>query len=351
MDGLSLENISHRFASNLVVDALSLEVNKGEIVCLLGPSGCGKTTTLRIAAGLEALQAGRIVIGDAIVAEPGREVPTEHRGIGLVFQDYALFPHLTVAENVEFGLSKLKPEERRRRGDALLKRLDIERYRDAYPHVLSGGEQQRVALARALVAEPTVMLMDEPFANLDVRLRDRVRDDTLRLLREEGSATLLVTHDPEEAMLMADRIAVMRQGRIIQVGTPEALFDRPACRFVAEFFGELNVVEGQVVAPGKIRSSLGEVAVDEARGFQVGDRVDVLVRPDSLRLSPNGAGIAATVTSTRAVGAFSLAEFKLTASGESLKGRFAGKGPVKCGESVGLESDPAQTFVFSPEKA
>jgi iron(III) transport system ATP-binding protein len=347
MDGLKLENISHRFGEKVVIDHLDLTVEKGQIVCLLGPSGCGKTTTLRIAAGLESLQSGNVFINGSLVGQPGREVPTENRQIGLVFQDYALFPHLTVSGNIEFGLHKLPLKEKQARIDSLLDRLDIARHRNSYPHVLSGGEQQRVALARALVAEPSVMLMDEPFANLDVRLRDRVRDDTLRLLREEGSATLLVTHDPEEAMLMADKIAVMSEGRIIQFGSPEELFDAPQCRFVAEFFGDLNVLRGRASECTLVTSGLGELKVDKAKGFTDGTEVDVLVRPDSLHIGTNGSGIQGKLLSTRPVGAFAVAEVELLASGERVKARFPRKTELKIGDQINIAVDPAQIFVFS----
>ncbi len=347
MDGLKLEKISHRFGEKVVVDNLDLAVESGQIVCLLGPSGCGKTTTLRIAAGLESLQAGRIHINRTQVGEPGHELPTENRGIGLVFQDYALFPHLTVAANIEFGLRKLDASERRRRSDSMMERLDITQHRKSYPHVLSGGEQQRVALARALVAEPSVMLMDEPFANLDVRLRDRVRDDTLRLLREEGTATLLVTHDPEEAMLMADKIAVMRAGKIEQFGTPEDLFDNPKSRFVAEFFGDLNALSGQALECTLVASGLGELQVDKAKGFIAGTEVDVLVRPDSLRFSSNGKGIPARILSSRPVGAFAVADVELLTNGERVKARIPRKTMLQQGSEFNIEVDPAQIFVFS----
>ncbi len=350
MTGLKLEQISHRFGDKLVVDDLSLSVGEGEIVCLLGPSGCGKTTTLRIAAGLEPLQAGRVSIGGRLMAEPGRDVPTEHRKIGLVFQDYALFPHLTVRGNVEFGLRKKDAATRKALSMPLLRRLGIEQHASAYPHVLSGGEQQRVALARALIAEPRVMLMDEPFANLDSRLRDRVRDDTLRLLREEGSATLLVTHDPEEAMLMADRVALMRQGKVIQAGRPEDLYDRPNCRFVAEFFGDMNVFAGTIVGAGEVVSPLGMVSAKET-GIAEGRQVEVLVRPEAVRLSANGSGTAAVTLNARAVGGYALADFQLVESGVKVRARFPGRSGLCEGDPVNLEADPAQIFVFSTENA
>ena len=214
MTGLELRAITHRFGERRVVDDLSLSIAPGEIFCLLGPSGCGKTTTLRITAGLEAVQAGSILIDGETVASPGQDLPPERRRVGMVFQDYALFPHLTVAQNIAFGLRALREGERRRTAEELMARLSIGDLAGQYPHRLSGGEQQRVALARALAPQPRVMLLDEPFANLDAQLRIRVRDDTLRLLQSQNTATLMVTHDPAEAMRMADRLAIMRAGRL-----------------------------------------------------------------------------------------------------------------------------------------
>ena len=212
----------------------------GEILCLLGPSGDGKTTLLRLVAGLEPLQAGRIELGGVVVGEPGREVPPEQRHVGFVFQDYALFPHLTVAENVAFGLTASPRGERSWAVTEALARVGLETYANAYPHMLSGGQQQRVALARALAPRPQVVLLDEAFASLDARLREQVRDDTLHVLQTAGIPAMIVTHDAEEAMFLADRIALMRGGRVVQLGRPEELYLAPADPFVATFLGEVN---------------------------------------------------------------------------------------------------------------
>ena len=341
--GLTIEAVSHAFDGLTVVDSVSLEVGAGELVCLLGPSGCGKTTLLRVAAGLEPLQRGCIRIAGRIVADPGTWIPPEGRGVGMVFQDYALFPHLTVAENVEFGLSGQKTAERRATALDYLRRLGMADHAGTYPHTLSGGEQQRVALARALAPRPAVMLMDEPFSGLDIRLRDAVRDESLALLREEGSATLLVTHDPEEAMRMADRIAVMRGGRIIQQGTPAQIYGQPADPFIAEFFGDINKLPGIVDEQGEVKTQLGSIT---AEGFPSGAPVDVLIRPEAVRLNGSAEGATATVQCARPMGPFGLVDVRLATNDCVLTSRVAGFDLPQCGDAVGITLNPALTFVF-----
>jgi iron(III) transport system ATP-binding protein len=342
MDGLRLEGVRHAYDREPVVDGVSLTVRAGEIVCLLGPSGCGKSTTLRLAAGLERLQEGSVSIGGRAVAGGGRDEPPETRGVGLVFQDYALFPHLDVLRNVTFGLRGVPAEERRARGLGLLERLGIARHAASYPHALSGGEQQRVALARALAPKPKIMLLDEPYSGLDIGLRDAVRDDTLAVLKEQGTATLLVTHDPEEAMRMADRIAVMRAGRIVQDGPPDDVYRRPASRFVATFFGELNRLEGVVRADRCVETAAGVVA---APLLEPGRRVDVLLRPEAVRLDNGANGAAAEVVAARSLGAYALVDVRLP-GGAALRCRIARRLMPMAGQHVGFRLDPAQVFVF-----
>ena len=240
MSALTLEHVTHAYRDVVAVEDLGLSVEPEELVCLLGPSGCGKTTALRITAGLEPLQRGRILMDGETVAGDGIDVPPEDRNVGLVFQDYALFPHLSVSGNVAFGLTRSRAAERRARTREALQQVGMADYSDAYPHRLSGGEQQRVALARALAPDPKIMLLDEPFSGLDLQLRKQVRDETLHVLKKSGAATLMVTHDPEEAMFMADRVALMRAGRLIQVGRPSELYFAPQDAFVAGFFGDVN---------------------------------------------------------------------------------------------------------------
>ena len=238
---LVLEGITRSFAGQDVVNDLNLTLEAGQVTCLLGPSGCGKSTTLRIAAGVDRQNAGRVLLDGQVISDGDFHLPPEKRSIGLMFQDFALFPHLTVLENVAFGLSGTGKK------DAALKVLDrvgLANFADKYPHMLSGGEQQRVALARALAPKPSVMLMDEPFSGLDNRLRDGIRDETLSILKEAGTSVLLVTHEPEEAMRMADQIALMRGGKIVQIGAPYNIYNNPKDREAAAFFSDVNVIKG-----------------------------------------------------------------------------------------------------------
>ena len=350
MSALLLENISHGFGDSRVVEDLTLGIEPGELVCLLGPSGCGKTTALRIAAGLEALQAGRVTMSGRPVAAAGTEVPPEDRNVGLVFQDFALFPHLTVLENVAFGLRRRAAGDRERRARAALRQVNMEGSAAVYPHTLSGGQQQRVALARALAPEPGVMLLDEPFSGLDTQLRGQVRDQTLHLLKASGAATLMVTHDPEEAMFMADRIAVMRAGRLLQVGRPEELYHAPADPFVAGLFGEINRLSG-AVSGGEVSTPFGQVA---APALGDGTEVEVLIRPEALRLGPckesRGSDRSrATVLASRLLGRTSLVHLAIgTGAGEDLhlRARMAGRFPPAENEPLEVDLDLSQTFVF-----
>lgn len=286
MNGLGLTGITHAYDGRAVVLDASLDAPAGKLTCLLGPSGCGKTTLLRIAAGLEILQHGRVAIGERVLAEgDGRHhVPPEERGIGLMFQDHALFPHLTVFENITFGLSDPPPGRLQWAREALAG-AGMAGFADAYPHTLSGGQQQRVALLRALAPEPRVLLLDEPFSDLDVNLRLQVREETLGLLKETGVTTLMVTHNPEEAMFMADHIAVMNEGRIIQAGAPVEIYFQPTDRFVAALFGQVNEFAA-VVEGGRVQTPVGAVA---APGLRDGRQAHVLIRAEGLRLSLAGA--------------------------------------------------------------
>ena len=282
-----------------------------------------------------------------MIAEPGRDVPPERRGVGFVFQDYALFPHLTVAENVAFGLRFAPRGERGWRVMDALARVGLEAYQASFPHMLSGGQQQRVALARALAPRPAVLLLDEAFASLDARLREQVRDDTLHVLQTSGIATLLVTHDSEEAMFMGDRIALMREGKILQLGAPEALYFGPADRYVATFLGEVNRLPSRV-SGGQATTAIGALP---APGLAEGAAVEVLVRPEGLRLGAEAAP-AAEVEACRLLGATTLVHLSLPdgAGGQlHLHARLPPGRRLSRGERVTVAIDPERAFVFPPE--
>lgn len=345
---LEMRGVRHRFGGITAVDGVDLDVHPHEVVCLLGPSGCGKTTLLRLAAGLEALQEGEVRVAGREMNIGGRPVPPEKRRVGLMFQDSALFPHLNVLDNVVFGLDGLRPRERERRGLELLDKLGMSEYARAFPHMLSGGQQQRVALARALAPSPPLMLLDEPFSGLDARLRDRIRDDTLHALKDAGAGTLLVTHDPEEAMFMADRIALMKDGRLLQVGRPFDLYCHPVDPFVVTFFGDVNRLEG-VVDNGVVSTVAGDV---EAPGIADGRRAEVLIRPEAVHLVPlgqPGGHNCSHVIVSRLLGRTSLIHVCAHGSDgteEHLHARMPGVFLPDEDQPVVLQLDRSQVFVF-----
>lgn len=270
------------------VSDLSVEIQPGEIVALLGPSGCGKTTTLRMVAGFERPDAGSIEIAGQVVADHEGFVPPEKRGVGMVFQDYALFPHLTVSANIAFGLRKFSRRERDERVSELLDLTGLTDLADRFPHQLSGGQQQRVAIARALAPRPHVLLLDEPFSNLDTEMRLQMRAEIRRLLKTLGTTAIFVTHDQQEAMTIADRIAVMLDGQIEQIDAPEIVYHYPATRTVARFVGQGTFVPARI-AGNVADSDLGKFDLEDDSGQQT---VDLLVRPRDVTLEVDPDGIA-----------------------------------------------------------
>jgi iron(III) transport system ATP-binding protein len=285
---LELSNVVKRFAGETAVDGVDLTVREGELLTLLGPSGCGKTTTLRTIAGLEAPTEGTVRVGGEIVAGERKTVPPEERDVGMVFQEFALFPHLSVAENVAFGLDDRDSDAAQQRVADLLDLVGLDGYGDRSPTDLSGGQRQRVALARSLAPEPDVLLLDEPFSNLDVALRVEMREEVTRILDEADVTAVSVTHDQEEALSISDRVAVMSDGHIEQVGSPASLFEHPESRFVASFLGQASFVPGKITRES-VDTTIGSYGRDLLQGVTdeyVGAEVDVLVRPDDLRLSP-----------------------------------------------------------------
>lgn len=286
MKGLHIFGLSHAYGKNTVLSDVGLLVPAGELVCLLGPSGCGKSTILRLAAGLERVQAGSIVIDDETVATADIYVPPEHRHVGFMFQDYALFPHINVLQNVTYGLLGMNKAKAKARALEMLDQVGMADYAEYHSHMLSGGQQQRVALARALAPEPKLLLLDEPFSGLDTNMRQMIREETLGVLKQSGVATLMVTHDPEEAMFMADRIKIIgRNGRILQAGRPHEIYYHPTHEFVASMFGMMNRIEG-VVSGGRVETPLGSVATD----LPEGTKAQVLIRPEGIVMESDGNG-------------------------------------------------------------
>ena len=282
---ISVKNLTKRFGQQAAVNDVSLSVEEGEMFTLLGPSGCGKTTLLRLVAGFYTADAGEIRFGDRVV----NEVPPHERGIGMVFQNYALWPHMTVGENVSYGLKlrKVAPTDIGSRVAAVLEKVKLGGLGDRYPGQLSGGQQQRVALARALVLNPQILLLDEPLSNLDAKIRVQVRTEIRKLQKELGITTLYVTHDQEEALTLSDRIALFNQGRVFQIGPPKALYERPASRFVADFIGINNLVDGTVRAIEgplqtlRVDTVVGEISAFHDKRLGVGDRCVICIRPEN----------------------------------------------------------------------
>lgn len=349
---LDIRNISRSFAGRRVVDDVSLQVAPGQVTCLLGPSGCGKSTTLRIIAGIERQDQGEIHVDGVAICDGVRSVPPEGRNIGLMFQDFALFPHLTVAGNVAFGLDAAAA--RSGRVDELLQKVGMAEHAQSYPHELSGGEQQRVALARALAPRPPIMLMDEPFSGLDDRLRDDIRDETLDLLKSEGTAVVLVTHEPQEAMRMADEIALMRDGKIVQRGAPFDIYNDPFDTQAAGFFSDINVVQARV------EGALAQTVFGQfpAPGYADGTLIDIVIRPQHLRIdfdrqgrgpnptSSQGAPAQAQVKRARFMGGQSLVEFELS-DGSAMKAMVPGVFLPEQGTALWLLIPRDRCFVFA----
>lgn len=308
---LEVNNLACGYNGDTVVNDVHFALGHGDIGCLLGPSGCGKSTILRALAGFLPLSAGEIQLESRAISLPGRTLAPEQRKIGMVFQDYALFPHLTVAGNVSFGLKHSSRQERQQKVMELLELVHLKDLAHSYPHELSGGQQQRVALARALAPEPTLILLDEPFSNLDADLRRRLSLDVREILKSLGISALLVTHDQQEAFAMCDQVAVLRAGRIQQWDEPYNLYHEPANRFVAGFIGQGGFVPGKALGPDAIESELGIIRGNRAYKWPAGTLVDVLIRPDDIVFDPDSQLKPKVVEKTFA-GTSTLYRFKLS---------------------------------------
>ena len=339
---LRTEGVSRRFGSMAALSGVDLTIARGEIVCLVGHSGCGKSTLLRVIAGIETPDEGRVFLDGREVSGPSAFVEPEARNVGFVFQDYALFPHLTAEENILFGLKRLPRAEAREKAQAIIARVGIGHLAGRYPHMLSGGEQQRVALARALAPQPGIVLMDEPFSNLDQGLRDRVRNDTLSLLKALGTTVIMVTHDPEEALSAGDRVVLMRAGQIVQSGTGYDLHDRPVSAYAAEFFGASNKVPG-VYRNGVVESAIGRFP----RKLAVGDggHVTLFVRPQAVSLSLEHGDLPARVVQRRFHGEIEQLQLRIDDLPAPLEVRTMARLPAGT-EAVHISVTADQVLVF-----
>jgi len=342
---IRFNDVSHCFDEHRVLREINLEIGTGEIVCVLGPSGSGKSTLLRLIAGLESVQQGSLMVDGVVLADAQHNPPPEQRAVGLVFQDHVLFPHQTVAENVAFGLSGMQSKERDHTIALQLANVGISTLADRYPHTLSGGQQQRVALARALATDPAVLLLDEPFASADAPLRKNLRDDARRRLKAANTTTLMVTHDPAEAMAMADRIAVLVDGEVVQFGTPEQLWQRPSHPFVAATIADLQPLKGRiegtqcVTAFGALPLRLLALTTDLAEGTSI----QIGVRPSSLTVSLDGPCV---VNDIRFLG--DRYTLLISADNQNLEVATTLKPKVTVGDKVSISFAAAQAVMLQP---
>jgi iron(III) transport system ATP-binding protein len=359
MAAITLEHVSKRYGAVAAVSDVSLEIADREFVTLLGPSGCGKTTLLRLVAGFVKPDEGCIRVGDAVLSTPAGVVPPERRGMGMVFQNYAVWPHRTVYENVAFGLEvrRVPRAEARQRVARILELVNLGGLEGRYPNQLSGGQQQRVALARSLVVEPAILLLDEPLSNLDAKLRERMRWELKELQRRTGITFVYVTHDQSEALALSDRVAVMHEGRVMQVGAPRAVYTRPASRTVADFMGLVNLIPARVVRAAGVDSvvAIGEhpVAVALPAGVAARDTVQVAVRPESLHLTPAPdaagapmpAGVPAKVVEVTYLG--NLTDCHVTLhDGTRVRVQAGPAEPLRVGQRVAVRVQGASCTVF-----
>ncbi|MTE01479.1 ATP-binding cassette domain-containing protein [Paracoccus sp. YIM 132242] len=341
---LELENLSRHFDGRAVLSGISLAVPAGRITCLLGQSGCGKSTLLRIIAGVDRPDPGtRIRAGGVELVGPRRFVEPEDRRIGFMFQDYALFPHLSVAGNLAFGLRALPAPARAARVARVAQRIGIAHLLERYPHSLSGGEQQRVALARALAPEPAILLMDEPFSNLDQGLREKVRRETVDTLRRTGTTAIIVTHDPQEALATGDLIVLMRAGRIEQAGTPFEIYDRPRSPYAAEFMGPCNRLTG-IWSAGRIETPIGTFPAP--LDLPDGALALACIRPQALSIGPDGQGISARVVAKTFTGESEQIDIMVHPLAQTLRMHSHFRIPMGVGDKVSLQLNGAQIHVF-----
>ncbi|MES2819909.1 MAG: ABC transporter ATP-binding protein [Pseudomonadota bacterium] len=339
---LNLRDLSCGYHAQRVVQHLNLHLNTGDIGCLLGPSGCGKTTTLRAIAGFEPVLEGEIQLADQVISRANFTLAPEKRRIGMVFQDYALFPHLTVVQNIVFGIRQ--HPRREQIGAELLELVKLGNLGKRYPHELSGGQQQRVALARALAPEPRLLLLDEPFSNLDGELRRRLSQEVREILKARGTSAILVTHDQEEAFAVSDHIGVFHEGRLQQWDTPYNLYHEPLTPFVASFIGQGYFIRGQLLSPDSVQTELGLIRGNRAYTWPTGSAVDVLLRPDDIVYAPDSP-LKALIVGKTFLGAATLYRLQLT-TGSQLESIFPSHADHLPGEAVGIRVAADHLVVF-----
>ncbi len=341
---VDVKSISCSYHKETVLDQLSFHVNKGQIACLLGPSGCGKTTALRTIAGFEAIDEGEIYLRGERVSSPTQALAPEKRKLGMVFQDYALFPHMNLAKNIGFGLRNTDASTRNNRVTELLDIVGLPGYQQRYPHELSGGQQQRIALARALASQPDLILMDEPFSNLDVELREQLSYEVRHVLKSQNTTAIIVTHDQQEAFALADVIGVMNKGKILQWDTAFNLYHEPNHRFVADFVGQGVLMKGYSVSPSSVATEIGLINGNRAYTWPKGTEVEVLLRPDDVVPDPN-AEFKAEITHKAFKGAGILYTLKLPTGGKVLS-VFPSHQNHEVGEQVGVRIDADHLVAF-----
>jgi iron(III) transport system ATP-binding protein len=346
MHAVKIENLSHKINNKLILNDINLDLEKDKIACLLGPSGSGKTTLLKLIAGLEKVQEGKIFLNNSEVSSATKHLKTEKRKIGFLFQDYALFPHLTVKQNLNFPLNSKNSNYNL---DDIINLIKLPDSLNKYPHQLSGGEQQRVALARSIIAQPDILLLDEPFSSLDLNLKEEVRDDTLHLLQKSNISVIIVTHDPFEAMFISNQIYIINhEGEIVQTGTPYELYNNPMNSYVAGFFGETNIFEGKVIH-GKISTPIG--IIDSPSEFE-NKNVVIHVRPQGIKLSKEATpvnGVKGTVMASKMMGSFSFIHLSvLNKTNEIIHvhSHMPANFLPKQSSAVGIEIDKEQIFIF-----
>lgn len=342
---LTIQKLSKKFGERFAVNQASWSAQSGQIICLLGHSGCGKTTMLRLIAGLETPTEGSIQLERKVLWDPYQQVQAEERNIGFVFQDYALFPHLSVLENVMFGLKKIPKHERQSIAENALKHVSMSHHIHSYPHTLSGGEQQRVALARALAPKPHVLLMDEPFSNLDHRLRDQIRQSTIDILKQTSTTTIIVTHDPEEALQIADQIILMHQGKIIQSGTPKQLYFQPKTLFAARYFSDLNEINTQI-QDQQLHTIFGNI--DIPKHLTSNNEIRCYFRPHQLRVNriKTENSLAAKIISSNFLGYSQLLKLKIEAEDKVLSAYVEYSQHYDQADTVYLSLDLSQCFFY-----